>query len=130
MSRAEIETLFRWDHEEQVLWGCTTHSATARRWEQKLALPVVVLHRIDGAPVSWEIKLAYDRRLWGKAMRHAVPHFGKGGPVSRRACDPLAHENEEVGAGRPAGSPETTAGANLAKSSSAAPLSEQEGSNG
>jgi hypothetical protein len=54
MTRAEQETLVRWDEAERVAHLYSTHAATMRRWT-RCGYPVRVLGRSkDGQPRSWE----------------------------------------------------------------------------
>lgn len=77
MTQAEIETTFRFDHEERVLWACTTSAATAKLWE-RARFPVEVLSRTRaGTPRSWAMKLDRGRptwrNRWGRAFAEAIP---------------------------------------------------------
>jgi hypothetical protein len=87
MSESETETTFRFDHEERVLWACTTDAATARRW-QKHGLPVAVKGTVNGEPNSWAFRLQATESLWRQKWRQvfvwAIPpgwasHFSYGG---------------------------------------------------
>lgn len=74
MSQAEVETIFRFDHEERVLWACTASDATARRWE-RAGLPVRVLGRTRrGASRTWAVQLdCGSRSRWLRCFSEAIP---------------------------------------------------------
>jgi hypothetical protein len=73
-TKAEQESLFRFDCEERVLWASTTTPWVARRWS-RAKVPLVVLSRYpDGTPASWEAKLAWQGRKqpWLRLVSLAV----------------------------------------------------------
>lgn len=100
MTKAEQETLVRWDNEALTLEGWTGDPAVARRWK-RLGLIVDVLGTIhDGAPRSWVISLpaTAGRRLWVRACAVAIPKVqrtlaGEGiaslARTSSRASEPM-----------------------------------------
>ena len=75
-TRAEQETLFRWDDEERVLWGCTADPAVARRWRRR-GYDVRVLGTVRGEARTWEIAVPATGRRgdWIRAMSAAVPSY-------------------------------------------------------
>ncbi len=48
MTKAEQETIIRWDEEDQIAYLYTAHPAQARRWEKR-GYPVQVLDEIQRA---------------------------------------------------------------------------------
>src|SRR5206468_4323693 len=77
-TRAEIETTFRWDHEDQILSAGTTSHQVANRWT-KGGLPVMVIGRTkEGTPHSWALDIPWTGRRgdWMKVVRSAIPQFG------------------------------------------------------
>jgi hypothetical protein len=74
-TKAEQETLFRFDCEERVLWASTTTPWVARRW-QRARVPLVVLSRYpDGTPATWEAKLPWTGRkaAWLRLVSLSLP---------------------------------------------------------
>lgn len=74
-TKAEQETLFRFDCEERVLWATTTTPWVARRWT-RARVPLVVLSRYpDGTSASWEAKLGWTGRKadWLRLIRLSLP---------------------------------------------------------
>ena len=56
-SKAEQETIVRWDQEEQVAYLYTAHRAQMRQWK-RLGYAVEVFHRDkNGTPTGWESKV-------------------------------------------------------------------------
>ena len=55
-TRAEQETVVRWDMEEQVAYLQTAHPAQARQW-QRLGYPVVSHRDRHGKLSSWEARV-------------------------------------------------------------------------
>jgi len=86
-TKAEQETLFRFDCEERVLWATTTTPWVARRWA-RARVPVVVLSRYqDGTPASWAAKLAWTGRktAWLRVVSLSLPTVRAG--ADTRAAD-------------------------------------------
>src|SRR5262245_65274843 len=74
-TRAEQETLFRFDCEERVLWASTTTPYVARRWP-RARIPVVVLSRYpDGTAATWVAKLPWTGRktAWVRLVSLSLP---------------------------------------------------------
>lgn len=71
MTDAEIETTFRFDYEERVLWACTTSGKTAVRWK-RAGYPVTVKGTVRGEAHSWEVKIPADHRNWRNEWRQLV----------------------------------------------------------
>jgi hypothetical protein len=78
-TKAEQETLFRFDCEERVLWASTTTPWVARRWS-RARMPVTVLSRYeDGTPASWEAKLKWtgQKKPWLRLLSSALFKAGR-----------------------------------------------------
>lgn len=56
MTKAEQETLIRWDEEERVAWLETTYPPMAAEWTRK-GYPVVVAGTVDGVAQRWRAKV-------------------------------------------------------------------------
>ena len=92
-TKAEQETLFRFDEDEHVLWASTTTPRVATRW-QRAGYPVRVLGRAgDGVPQSWEVKLAWPGRkqLWLRLVSSAMSQWQAVAPASA-SVPPRARE--------------------------------------
>jgi hypothetical protein len=109
-TRAEQETLFRFDEDEHVFWASTTTPRVATRW-QRAHYPVRVLGRSsDGVPQCWEVKLAWTGRkqswLRQEALREVAPapHQRRGvararSARARRERGPIVTPGNKCGAG-------------------------------
>jgi hypothetical protein len=76
-TKAEQETLFRFDEDEHVLWAATTTPRVATRW-QRAGYPVRVLGRSgDGVPQSWEVKLRWTggKQPWLRLLSRALSQW-------------------------------------------------------
>lgn len=71
MTDAETETTFRFDHEERVLWACTTDPHAARRWKAA-GYSVAVKGTVRGEAHSWEAKIPADHPNWRNEWRQCV----------------------------------------------------------
>jgi hypothetical protein len=86
-TRAEQETLFRWDDEGRVLWACTASPLVMRRW-QKAGLPVTVLGTEGGEPRTWEVTLdAVLPTRWLRAFSEALETLTPRRPGPARTAD-------------------------------------------
>jgi hypothetical protein len=97
-TKAEQETLFRFDEDEHVLWASTTTPRVAARW-QRTGYPVSVLGRSsDGVPQSWEVKLTWPGRKqpWLRLMSLAFSQWQAVGPAS---APESARVREQAGVG-------------------------------
>ena len=71
MTRAEQETIVRWDEQDQQAHLYTAHEAQAKRWI-KLGYEMRVTHRdLNGKPTGWEATAEKD------AVRLRRVHAGK-----------------------------------------------------
>ena len=83
-TRAEQETLFRFDEDEHILWASTTTPRVATRW-QRAGYPVRVLGRSgDGVPQSWEVKVPWTGRKhsWLQLLSRALSQWQAVAPAS------------------------------------------------
>lgn len=88
-TKAEQETLFRFDCEERVLWASTTSQSVARRWT-RARIPLVVLSRyLDGTPATWEAKLPWagQKRAWLRLFSLSLPSAAA---TAREGAEPIA----------------------------------------
>jgi hypothetical protein len=86
-TKAEQETIIRWDQEERTAHLWTAYEAAARRWG-RMGYPVRVYSRtMDGTPRSWSAEVPLDAIRWrrmqdGEVVRrrgHRKGHvFGAG----------------------------------------------------
>jgi hypothetical protein len=98
-TKAEQETLFRFDEDGHVLWASTTTPRVATRW-QRAGYPVRVLGRAgDGVPQSWEVKLAWPGRKqsWLRLVSLALSQWQAVAPASTPE-PPRAREEVGLGA--------------------------------
>jgi hypothetical protein len=91
-TKAEQETLFRFDEEEHVLWASTTTPRVAMRW-RRAGYPLAVIGRYpDGAACSWEVELSWtgQKAPWVRVFRLGLSQWC---PVSHQAhVNPHANE--------------------------------------
>ena len=83
-TKAEQETLLRFDEDEHILWASTTTPRVATRW-QRDGYAVRVLGRSgDGVPLSWEVKVPWTGRkqLWLRLVSIAVSQWQAVAPAS------------------------------------------------
>jgi hypothetical protein len=74
-TKAEQETLFRFDCDERVLWATTTTPSVARRW-LRAHIPLVILSRYpDGTAATWEARLTWTGRktAWLRLVSLSLP---------------------------------------------------------
>jgi hypothetical protein len=86
-TKAERETLLRFDEDEHVLWASTATPRVATRW-QRAGYPIRVLGRSsDGVPQSWEVKLAGPARKqsWLRLLSLALSQWHAVAPASAPA---------------------------------------------
>jgi hypothetical protein len=90
-TRAEQETLFRFDCAERVLWATTTAPSVARRW-LRAKVPLVILSRYpDGTAATWEARLPWTGRktAWLRLVTLSLPTV-RSDADSRAADTPTA----------------------------------------
>jgi len=83
-TKAEQETLFRFDEDEHVLWASTTTARVVTRW-QRAGYTVRVLGRSgDGTPQTWEVKVAWSGRKqsWLRLVSLALSQWHAVAPAS------------------------------------------------
>jgi hypothetical protein len=97
-TKAEQETIFRWDEDEHVLWASTTTPRVATRW-QRAGYPVRMLGRSnDGVPQSWEVKLPWTGRKqsWLRLVSLALSQWQAVAPAT---APESVQAREQVGPG-------------------------------
>ena len=86
-TKAEQETIIRWDQEEHVAWLYTAHPAQARRWE-RLGYPMEVSDRDQrGSPTGWGAKVPVEAIRFRKVRDGAVVKRRTGGGRQFRAIN-------------------------------------------
>jgi hypothetical protein len=105
MTRAEQETIVRWDQEERVVHLYTANPAQARRWA-RLGYPVEVNGRYPhGEPHSWRAQMPVEairfrrvvtRQPRGRGFRRKLAASEQGSQQGRAVSRPDEVEQEEA----------------------------------
>lgn len=101
MTKAEQETIIRWDQEERIAHLWTAYEPDARRWEEA-GYPVRVFdYAKDGTPRAWHAEVPVEAIRWRKVDDGGVVKrrgHGKGRTFPART-DQLVVSDEGNGAG-------------------------------
>jgi hypothetical protein len=78
MTKAEQETIVRWDQDERVMNLYTAYAADARKWA-RLGYPVEISSRTQaGEPRSWRAKVPLDALTFRKLTNGEVARRRRG----------------------------------------------------
>ena len=72
MTKAEQETIVRWDQEERVAHLWTAYEPDARAWHRAGYAPRVFQSDSEGLPVSWRAEVPVEAIRWGRVQDGAV----------------------------------------------------------
>jgi hypothetical protein len=97
-TKAEQETILRWDEADHVLWASTTTPRVARRWQRARYHPRVLGRSTDGVPQSWEVKLLWTGRKqsWLRLVSLALSQWQAVAPATAPESE---QAREQVGPG-------------------------------
>ena len=107
MTKAEQETIVRWDQEQRIAYLWTAYEPDARRWQRAGYDIRVADSSKDGAPRSWRGEVPSEAVRWRKALNGSVVKrrgHGKGHQFGAPADDLVGnggvnHLDERVGTG-------------------------------
>jgi hypothetical protein len=99
-TKAEQETVVRWDQDERVLYLWTAYPAQARKWT-RLGYPVKVHGRTrTGDPRSWEARAPVEALRFRRLEGGKVVSRRRGRSIAS-ASRKLAGESEPLASGQP-----------------------------